>query len=305
MRSILSIALLVVLSVVSARAWAEPTAPERETARTLVISGRQKRAEGHVSEALADFERAHAIMHVPTTALELGSTQEKAGKLVDARATLLESLRKPPQPGEPEAYRRARIAAKKLADEIAPRLATLTIEVPEGTTVRLDDVELSPSSLRGPLKVDPGRHAIVATASGREKRRQVELAEGEARSVELPMPQVPDDGRDRATKPEAAKPRYEERTNPLVWLGLGVGAAGIATGLVTGYFAVKIHSDVEGRCVDGIVCPPATHDDIAQGKTFATVSTVSFVVVAAAVAVFAYGIFSPKRVPIAATAATR
>jgi hypothetical protein len=114
------------LSLVAATAHAEPTAAERETARSLLFAGREKRQNGEVKAALADFEKAHAIMRVPTTGLDLGKTQESLGMLVEARASFLDAARHPPQPSDPPAFKRARREAKQLAEEIAPRLATLT-----------------------------------------------------------------------------------------------------------------------------------------------------------------------------------
>src|SRR5262245_39056748 len=61
--------LLVTVAVGSA--LAEPTAAEKETARALVKSGREKRASGDLKGALADFQAAHAVMHVPTTGIEV------------------------------------------------------------------------------------------------------------------------------------------------------------------------------------------------------------------------------------------
>src|SRR5262245_48380446 len=84
-----AVTVLVMVSALSiaSPAWGEPSAAERETARALLISGRDKRKSGKLAEALQDFERAHAIMHVPTTGLDLGKLQEQLGKLVEAHDT--------------------------------------------------------------------------------------------------------------------------------------------------------------------------------------------------------------------------
>ena len=79
--------LALALALVSPIAFAEPTAAERETARTLLLSGRDKKKAGKLKDALNDFERANGIMHVPTTALDLGKAQEALGLLVEARAS--------------------------------------------------------------------------------------------------------------------------------------------------------------------------------------------------------------------------
>lgn len=48
-------------------AHAEPTAADKETARTLMQDGRAKRTKGDHAGALEAFRAAHGIMKVPTT----------------------------------------------------------------------------------------------------------------------------------------------------------------------------------------------------------------------------------------------
>jgi hypothetical protein len=54
---------------------------------------------------------------------------------------------------------------------------------------------------------------------------------------------------------------------------LGVGAAGLVTGSVTGLMAVGKKSSLD--CPDK-QCPPSQHDDLDSAKTLATISTVGF-----------------------------
>jgi hypothetical protein len=183
-----SLCLVFALLTFALAAHAEPSASERETARTLVLSGRAKRKAGHLREALADFERAHGIMHVPTTGLDLGKAQVALGMLVEGRATLLESAHYPATPGEPHAFTKARQEARQLAEEVAPRLATLTISVRAGAKVKIDDAELSASSIDTPLKMNPGKHEIVASIEGgKEKRATIELLERENKSFAIDL----------------------------------------------------------------------------------------------------------------------
>src|SRR5215213_23868 len=181
--------LLAVLAIVLAApaVFADPTAAERETARTLLLSGRDKKKAGKLKEALADFERAHGIMRVPTTGLDLGKVQEALGLLVEARTTLLEVTRLPATTDEPRAFKRAREEAKAAADAISPRLATLTVGAPAGAHVKIDGAEISSSSIGGPLKVNPGKHDVEGSLAGEEKRTSVDLAEGESRSIQLAL----------------------------------------------------------------------------------------------------------------------
>src|SRR5262245_14039060 len=118
-RSTRTLVLGFALLALTRTAAADASATERETARTLLLSGREKRSAGDLHGALVDFEHANGIMHVPTTGLELGRTQAALGLLVEARATLLEAARHPAEDGEPRAFTRARKEAKELADALA------------------------------------------------------------------------------------------------------------------------------------------------------------------------------------------
>jgi len=286
-------------------AWAaEPTATERETARTLLFSGREKRKNGQLKEALADFEKAHNIMKVPTTGLDLGRAQKDLGMFVEARATLLEQARSPEKAGEPVAFKRARKEAKQLADEIAPRLATLTLSVSAGAKVRIDDAELSSSSIGVPLKVNPGKHAIVASVEGGdEKKTTVDLVEGEIKTVELrlagaPPPETKGDPNKDPNKDPTKDPNKDtkksdgSKTNALVYVGAATAGVGVLVGSVTGLMAFGVKSDVTGRCTQN-KCPPATHSDIDRGETLGTVSTVAFVIGGVGAVILVYGLLNP------------
>lgn len=290
---ILAAPLALGLVLTTRSASAEPTPSERETARTLLLSGRERRKNGQLMAALEDFEKAHAIMRVPTTGLDLGKAQQELGMLVEARATFLEAARYPVRADESRAFKRARKEAKLLADEIAPKLGTLTISVPNDAQVKLDDADISSSSINVPLKVNPGKHEIVASLAGDEKRQTVDIAEGETKTVELTLagaaPSPPKTSPDR---PENA--RQETSTSSLVWIGGGIAGVGAAVGAVTGLMAFSVHADVAGRCDRGVRCPQATHADIERGETLGTVSTVAFVVAGVGAAVLVYGLLNPN-----------
>lgn len=307
-RSLRCATVTLALVLTAGAAHAEPSAVERETARTLLLSGRAKRSNGDLTAALHDFERAHAIMRVPTTGLDLGKAQLDLGMLVEARATLLEAARHPARADEPTAFKRARLEAKQLADMIAPRLTTLTVAVPNGVALVIDGVELAASSAGAPLKLNPGRHEIVARRGGEEKRATVVLAEGATESLELSFAPLPTPApaavtAQRTADPIGASPPSsttpdappESRASPLVWIGLGTALVGSAVGATAGLLAFDAKAEVVPGCDGGVRCPPSTHDDIDRGETFGTVSTAAFVVAGVGLAVMVYGLLTPSR----------
>jgi hypothetical protein len=294
------------LSLIAPEARADPTPAERETARALLLSGREKRKAGKLKEALAELERAHGIMGVPTTGLDLGKAQDSLGLLVEARATLLDVARYPAQPDESRAFKRARQEAKELAEAIAPRLATLIVVAPSGAHVKLDGVELSAASVGVALKINPGKHEIFSALNGEERHSSVDLAEGESKSVQLalagapvaaPVPAAPTVAR-APTAPAEATPETETKPNPLVWVGVVTAGLGVAVGSTTGLLAFSVKDSVTSRCEPGpssnFRCPSSTYSDIDKGETFATVSTIAFVVAGLGAGILIYGLLNPN-----------
>lgn len=275
-------------------ALAAPTAAEKETARKLVKSGRAKKKDGDLKGALEDFRAAHAIMGVPTTGLELGKAQLEANRLVEARDTLLSVARTPAVPGEPRPFVQAREAAKKLAQDVEPRIPQLRLEfthVPPGAKldVSVDGTEVAAPALSAPLSLNPGRHVVVVSLDGKEKRSDVGLSEGQIRELSLDLSSLTPTQKARAAPPKTSK----AGTSPLVYVGFGVAGAGALVGTVTGVMALSKASSVKSDCVDNR-CPPSTHEDIDSGRTLGTVSTIAFVVGGLGAGVGIWGLLHPE-----------
>ena len=58
--------------------------------------------------------------------------------------------------------------------------------------------------------------------------------------------------------------------------GFVVAGSGAAVGTIAGLLAMSKASDLESTCNDEKQCPPDSQNDIDSGRTFGTVSTVSF-----------------------------
>src|SRR5438067_1428679 len=113
-------------------ALAEPSLSDKETARSLMDDGDAKRDKGDFKSALKSYEAADAIMHVPTTGLEVARAQAQLGLLLEARETLGRVIRLPPKPGEPPPFVAARKTAESLSAEIAARIPSVTVLLTNG-----------------------------------------------------------------------------------------------------------------------------------------------------------------------------
>lgn len=254
-----------------------PSAEEKESARTLMDTGRKREKGGDHEGALRAYLAADRIMQVPTTGLSVGRMQVELGRLAEARDTLLRVSRHPQQPGEPRPFTQARQRAEELAAELAGRVPSITFEI-EGVppdaevTVRVNDAEVPTEALDLPRKVNPGRHVVVASAPGfRDARRVVNVEEGEEQVVALVLDAAlpTDEGGDEAGEDEAG-------VHPLVWVGFGTAAVGLTVGVITGGVAASKSSELDDECPNK-VCPPERESDLDALNAVAHTSTVFLV----------------------------
>jgi hypothetical protein len=303
-RAVFAIPVLAVL--VSSQAFAQqppaqPTASDRETARSLMAEGRDKRDAGDLHAALKAFVAADTIMHVPTTGLEVARTLDQMGQLVEARETLIAVLRIPPQPSDPAPFAEARRAAEALDADLAKRIPSITIEasseLPGAITVIVDEQTIPANLVSIPRKLNPGKHVVIAKAAGEEARETFDLAPREQKRVTLrvvkkPPPPPPETHRDPAPDIGEGPSSNDDTKRPIplvTWIGLGVGAAGVLSGTITGIISISKTNALEG--CEGDQCPRSQQSDIDSARTFATVADVSFVVAGVGLAVAAVGYF--------------
>ncbi len=190
MRRRLAAALVVAGLLAPSAAFAEPSAADRETARTLMKQGDTKAASKDFAGALKDYQAAHAIMQVPSTGLSLAKTQIELGLLVEARDTLLGIARLPKPVVEAPPLAKAREEAGPLAQKLAERIPSLSISIdgpPAGSAqVTVDGAAVLPDTLGTPRKVNPGQHTVVAAAQGfQNATRTVTVKEGETAQVAI------------------------------------------------------------------------------------------------------------------------
>jgi hypothetical protein len=239
-------------------------------------------------------------MHVPTTGLEVARTQDKMGQLLEARETLLVVLRIPHHPSDPPPFAEARRAAEALDADLAKRIPTLILEasseLPGAVAVTVDEQTIPPNLVSIPRKMNPGKHVVIAQAGGEEARETISLAPHETKRVTLrvvkkPPPPKVEPRHDPAPAPgEDHPPDGTKRPIPLVtWIGLGVGAAGLVTGTISGIVSISKTDSLEG-CV-GTQCPRDQEDAMDSARTFATVADVGFVLAGVGLAVAAVGYF--------------
>src|ERR1043165_6460836 len=93
-----------VLALHSLPASAAPTDADKESARLLMDEGDSLVEKKNYAAALSKYQKAHSIMHVTTTGIEVARTLAALGRLVEAKRAAHEAAGIPPAPGEPQAF---------------------------------------------------------------------------------------------------------------------------------------------------------------------------------------------------------
>ena len=280
----LAVVLVLFAIAIPRSAWsAAPSPEEKETARAMMDAGHAQRDAGDHKAALALFDGADAIMHVPTTGLEVAREYVALGQLVEARDAIQRVIRSPKTEDEPEVFREARNKAAALDDELVKRIPAVRITVsgaPEDAPMQImvDGQPVPVAALVAPFRMNPGHHVVVATVASTDVRQEVDVTEGQTVPVTLAFPSS-------ASAPEANAPSPSEPSAEggggasavpwLRWGGFGLAAAGIGVGAVTGAMSLSSTNSAKEHCVNNN-CPPSSWSDIDSAHTTATVSTVAF-----------------------------
>jgi hypothetical protein len=131
---------------------------------------------------------------------------------------------------------------------------------------------------------DPGRHEIVATlADGRTDSAVVSLGEHQRQRVVLTPTTA------GAARPSSEPDMYEEveadggaglpMHKTLAWIAIGVGGAGLATGVVAGFMMLDKKKKLDEQCVEQgtlMACPAAAQGDLDAYRSTKTISWIGY-----------------------------
>jgi len=238
--------------------------------------------------ACAKFRESNRLDPAVGTLFNLANCEAQRGQLVTAW-TLYRQVLEKLSPDDP----RASVATAQV-QSLDARIPRLTIrargEMPAGTTVKVAGLVLSPASLNSPLPLNPGRYDISVASPGRSTQQfSVALAEGDAAqfpvfvgaSTSAPARPVAPGVAVSQSESASTDDDDDERKNRevLAYTGIGVGAAGITLGIITGLFGLHEESLGNQNCSDVTrTCNQTGYDANQSAKSVATVSTVGFVI---------------------------
>jgi hypothetical protein len=238
-RAVVPGSLLLALLSLSAAASAETTPEDRASADQLYNDASKLMTAAKYAEACPKLSASQKLDPAIGTLLKLGFCFTYTGQTASAWASFNDAEAMARKAGD----RTRGDEAAKRARELEPKLSKLAIESAEAETeVRRDGAVIDRSVLGTALPVDPGVHAVTASAAGRETwSASVTVGAGPGTTT-LRVPAL----EAAAVAPSAAvTPPGAGATEPAVgpaaalgWsmqrkVGVGVGAVGLA-GIVVG-----------------------------------------------------------------------
>lgn len=241
--------------------------PTTARSRVLFEAGQEALAQRREAEACRHFRESLQLLRSPGTLLYVGSCDQADGDPLTALEAYEDSVRAAlDHPKASDAQRQAWI------QEARRRIATQTTRIGEVVVVAVETpgLELTLDGKRvdvrwTSVRVNPGQHELVASASGyREHRETLSVAAGARRQVVVPRlepaavapPPTP------VEAPVDAAPIATESSTPMLpWGLIGVGTVSVAAGIVTGIVTMRLERELAENCPDGD-CPDASW----QGK---------------------------------------
>lgn len=249
----------------------------RSSARELGEQGNALFAAGDFAGALDKYERANALVPVPTLGVRIARCLVALGRLVEASERYLAVQRAGLPPNPLPVHERALEEARVEREALLPRIPSVVVTAtPPGAELRIDGVPLPPALVGEKRVVDPGRHVVEAFAAGAAHRVEVDVAEGATVPVHLVVDGAPVPPADAPGDPV---PGEADGTSPwpiVGWTAVGVGGAATIVGVVTGLAAMGQRGDLEDRCGTELACPPEAHDDAGSYNDLRTVSAITF-----------------------------
>jgi serine/threonine-protein kinase len=291
----LSACAAMVLLGVGARAEIKPA--DAAAARALFDEARALVAQSKVEEACPKFQESQRLDPGMGTLFNLADCNERVGRTATAWTMFLDVARQAKVAGQPEKEE----AAQKRAEILLPKLSKLSVVVPadsdiSGLQVMRDGSVLGRPLWGTPAAADPGKHVIVATATGR--RRWVSTVDVkadastttatvpllvESSSTDAPEPPLPLTVANSATSdsgavPQTGEPLSKDGSNSSqAAIGLvvsGVGVVGVGVGA---YFMVKSNSnldDSKASCQDNTCFTRSGYDLYKEAQNARTTSLI-------------------------------
>lgn len=277
----------------------------RTAARSLAAQGSAAFEAQRYAEALDLFERAAALIEVPTITLMQARTLVQLGRWVEA-ADKYASIQRWKETHAAAAaanpsFAQAVDSAQQELGPLMARMPKLNVKVvqvrSEAIEVYVAGRHLPPALVGVDVPIDPGLHSVEVRRPGQETIvRQVSLSDGRREELTISIdarpatPAVVPTVIPVAPAPAPKRVESSSSNDVLGYVLLGTGAAGTLVGVITGITALGNKSELEEVCSPG--CPPSHEDTLDAYRLNRTLSYVGFAVGVAGVAAGGYLLLS-------------
>ena len=265
----------------SRAAAAEPSAVDRATAQSLFDDARKLVDAGKFGDACPKFAESLRFDPGLGTMLRLADCYEKNGQIASAWAVFLDAAENARKAGDP----REKIA-KERADALAPKVSKLSIRVAEpkltGLVIKRDGEPIGSALFGTAAPVDPGKHAIEASAPGKKTWKGSADVPSGGGSVSIDVPALVDDAAappavvpppgpaKAAPPPTAESPPPPAKSNTAGYVVAGLGVVGTVAGVVLYLGAKSKHDEALSQCQQGTTvthCPDSARTQNDSAKT--------------------------------------
>lgn len=249
---------------------------------------------GRFAEARSSFRRAHELAPTARTLRTIGMCSFNLGDYVDALINLEAALADTRRPLSAD----QRSHANELITRSQVHVGRFKVRLSPQDAVLWADGRPPPRLVSEEILLEPGRHELLAQASGHlPSRSTFQVDGGDRTTLEIVLAPSPTASGVVAASPaakstviatnEASSPAPQASSRDssdsgskaqaaLGYVALGVGVAGlVAFGITTGLAASK-ESSLDSHCNDR-ACEPAYHDDVDTYNRYRLLSTVSLI----------------------------
>jgi hypothetical protein len=270
MKGIALASLLVLSSICAADPSRAQAAPDADLGEKAVEIGRDGLAlfeKGEFEEARARFAAADALSPSPVFRLYEARCLRHTARLLAARAAYSKIRSEEARPQDPRPWGQARIDARAELAALEAIIPAVRISLrhdekagqAKKAVVTIDEKEVEVDTR---IEVDPGEHVVVVTIGERVRTERFTIAEGSgelALAIDLSAPKP------TSPAPPAARESPEQDVPPSVYAGgalLGLGAASLVAGVVTGALALSRSDEVVSICGDEDACPKSRRTEV-------------------------------------------
>lgn len=282
---------------------ADATATRASDAERLFREGRVAMEAGDLAHACPKFAESEKLDPAPGTLLSLADCEERARSFVKAREHYQLAASGFPKKDPRRAFATGR--AQAVEKRVAHVTLRLGADAPSDASVRLGEAVVPRSDFGTSTAIDPGDVQVRVSAPGRKDNAfSVTFAEGETKDVacELGAPDAARAGDGPTTTAPIAAPGADRPSassadprRTISYVLLGVGAASLIVGGVSGVLAAGKASTVKDHCDASSACDQEGVDAASSGRFLAPLSTVTLIAGAVLAGAGAYFFFASAK----------